>query len=82
MPKDGGKDKGIIEYCKLRNIDLKDTMAFGDGDNDIEMLKTVGIGVAMGNGIDTVKAAADYITDSIKEDGVYNALVHFGVIDD
>ena len=46
------------------------------------MLKTVVIGVAMGNGIDTVKAAADYITDSIKEDGVYNALVHFGVIDD
>ena len=82
VPKNSGKDKGIIEYCKLRNIDIKDTMAFGDGDNDIEMLKTVGIGVAMGNGIDTVKAAADYITDSIKEDGVYNALVHFGVIDD
>ena len=82
VPKDGGKDKGIIEYCKLRNIDLKDTMAFGDGDNDIEMLKTVGIGIAMGNSIDTVKDVADYVTDSIREDGVYNALVHFGVIDD
>lgn len=82
VPKDSGKDKGIIEYCKLKNIDIKDTMSFGDGDNDREMLKTTGIGVAMGNAIDSVKAAADYTTDSIKEDGIYNALVHFGVIDD
>ena len=82
IPKSGGKDKGVIEYCKIKNIDINDTMAFGDGDNDIKMLKTVRIGVAMGNGIDTVKAAADYVTDGIKEDGIYNALVHFGVIDD
>ena len=82
VPKDSGKDKGIIEYCKLRNIDIKDTMSFGDGDNDREMLKTTGIGVAMGNAIDSVKVVADYITDRIDEDGIYNALVHFGVIDD
>ena len=82
VPKDSGKDKGIIEYCKLRNIDIKDTMSFGDGDNDREMLKTTGIGVAMGNAIDSVKVVADYITDRIDEDGIYNALVRFGVIDD
>lgn len=82
VPKDGGKDKGIIEYCKIKNIDINDTMAFGDGDNDIKMLKTVRIGVAMGNAIDSVKVVADYITDRIDEDGIYNALVHFGVIDD
>ena len=82
VPKDSGKDKGVIEYCKLRNIDIKDTMSFGDGDNDREMLKTTGIGVAMGNAIDSVKVVADYITDRIDEDGIYNALVHFGVIDD
>lgn len=82
VPKDSGKDKGIIEYCKLRNIDIKNTMSFGDGDNDREMLKTTGIGVAMGNAIDSVKVVADYITDRIDEDGIYNALVHFGVIDD
>ena len=82
IPKSGGKDKGVIEYCKIKNIDINDTMAFGEGDNDIKMLKTVRIGFAMGNGIDTVKAAADYVTDGIKEDGIYNALVHFGVIDD
>ena len=46
------------------------------------MLKTTGIGVAMGNAIDSVKVVADYITDRIDEDGIYNALVHFGVIDD
>lgn len=82
VPKDSGKDKGVIEYCKLRNIDIKDTMSFGDGDNDREMLKTTGIGVAMGNAIVSVKVVADYITDRIDEDGIYNALVHFGVIDD
>ena len=82
VPKDSGKDKGIIEYCKLRNIDIKDTMAFGDGENDIEMLKTVGIGVAMGNSIDIVKENADYITDRIEEDGLYKALRHYEVIDD
>lgn len=82
VPKDSGKDKGIIEYCKLKNIDIKDTMAFGDGENDIEMLKTVGIGVAMGNSIDMVKENADYITDRIEDDGLYKALRHYEVIDD
>ena len=82
VPKDSGKDKGIIEYCKLRNIDIKDTMSFGDGDNDREMLKTTGIGVAMGNSIDIVKENADYITDRIEEDGLYKALRHYEVIDD
>ena len=57
-------------------------MAFGDGENDIEMLKTVGIGVAMGNSIDMVKENADYITDRIEDDGLYKALRHYEVIDD
>ena len=45
------------------------------------MLRFVGIGVAMGNGNDAVKAAADYVTDSVDEDGVANALRHFGLIE-
>ena len=56
-------------------------MAFGDGGNDISMLKTAAIGVAMGNANDEVKDAADYITTSVDEDGIQNALRHFGLIE-
>ena len=56
-------------------------MAFGDGGNDVSMLRYAGIGVAMGNANDDVKAHADYVTTSIDEDGVANALKHFGLID-
>ena len=55
-------------------------MAFGDGGNDIEMLRYAGTGVAMGNADDAVKAAADYVTTSVDDDGIMNALKHFGLI--
>lgn len=75
------KSVGIAEFLKYYNIDKSETMAFGDGGNDIEMLKYVEIGVAMGNADDEVKAAANYVTDSIDNDGVAKALRHFGLID-
>ena len=55
-------------------------MAFGDGGNDIAMLQHVGIGVAMGNAMEDVKASADFVTTSVDEDGVVVALRHFGLI--
>jgi hypothetical protein len=55
-------------------------MAFGDGGNDIPMLKHAKVGVAMGNSMPTVKENADYVTTNIDEDGVYNALKHYNVI--
>ena len=55
-------------------------MAFGDGENDKEMLEYAGIGVAMGNAKDSVKAVADYVTDSVDDNGIENALRHFGLI--
>ncbi len=61
-------------------IKPSEMIAFGDSENDIEMLKFVGIGVAMGNASDEVKAAADYVTDDNNSDGIRNALLHFGVI--
>ena len=61
-------------------IKLEETMAFGDGGNDIDMLKHAGIGVAMGNAGDNVKEIADYITTSVDDDGITNALKHFNVI--
>ena len=55
-------------------------MAFGDGGNDIDMLKHAGIGVAMGNAGENIKEIADYITTSVDDDGITNALKHFNVI--
>lgn len=60
--------------------DVSEIMAFGDGGNDVELIKGAGIGVAMGNAQDDVKAYADYLTDSVDEDGVVTALKHFGLI--
>ena len=65
----------------MHGIDREETMAFGDGENDMEMLRYVGIGVAMGNASDAVKAAADYVTDTVDDDGIEKALRHFGLID-
>ena len=59
---------------------MGDVMAFGDGLNDIEMLQTVGFGVAMGNGHPDLKAVADYICPTVEEDGVLNGLKTLGVI--
>lgn len=76
------KASGIRRLAEHWGIAMEETMAFGDGANDIPMLETAGIGVAMGNSHnDEVRNSADYITTSIEEDGVYRALVHFGVID-
>ena len=53
---------------------------FGDGGNDVEMLRWAGIGVAMGNACPEAKAAADYITDDVTADGLANGLRHFGLL--
>ncbi len=74
------KQSGINQILTHYNIDLSETMAFGDGGNDIPMLKHVAIGVAMGNAGDSVKQAADYITDTVDNDGIRKALMHFGLL--
>ncbi|MGH2624632.1 MAG: Cof-type HAD-IIB family hydrolase [Sphingobacterium sp.] len=79
-PKGQSKKVGIDIFCEHYGIDLSNTMAFGDGGNDITMLQHVGIGVAMGNANPEVKEIADYITDDVDNDGIWNALKHFGVL--
>lgn len=74
------KATGIDAICSYYGIELKDTMAVGDGGNDIAMLRHAGIGVAMGNASEEVKSIADYITDSVDEDGVANLLRHLRTI--
>ena len=77
-----GNDKTttIESVLKRLGISWAETMAFGDGENDIPMLVKAGVGVAVANAKDNVKAAADYIAPSVDEDGVAEALRHFGVI--
>lgn len=75
------KQKGIDQIIRHFGLRLEETMAFGDGGNDISMLRHAGIGVAMGNAKEDVKAAADYVTTSVDEDGIANALKRFGIID-
>lgn len=76
----GGKVAGIKKYLEMNHIDLKETMAFGDGENDVEMLKYVNVGVAMGNGIEGVKNVADYVTSDVDDDGIYKALKVFKIL--
>lgn len=78
--KDIGKHIGIDKVIEYYGIKLEETIAFGDGENDISMIKHVGIGVAMGNANKEVKEIADYITDDVDNDGVYKALKHYGLI--
>lgn len=80
VPKGASKSSGIDETIKILNIKIEETMAIGDGNNDIEMLKHCGIGVAMGNSSEDVKKVADYITDDVDHDGLYNAFKHFNLI--
>jgi hypothetical protein len=61
-------------------LDFRHTIAFGDGGNDSSMIKAAGLGVAMGNALESLKEAADYTTTSVDEDGVLNALRHFGLV--
>lgn len=80
IPKGSRKSLGIDKIIAHYGIHLEETMAFGDGGNDIDMITHAGIGVAMGNAGDEVKAAADHATTSVDEDGIFNALAHFGII--
>ena len=54
--------------------------AFGDGFNDLEMFAEVDYSIAMGNGCDLLKERATYVTDSIHENGIYNALKNLKLI--
>ena len=79
VPEGSNKGVGIDMMIRHFGIDLSETMAFGDGGNDIAMLRHAGIGVAMGNAAPEVKAAADYVTTDVDADGIAAALRHFGL---
>lgn len=74
------KGKGILAIARHEGLDAADTIAFGDGGNDTSMIRQAGIGIAMGNAIDELKQQADYVTTTVDEDGILNALRHFGIV--
>lgn len=80
IPKGSNKAIGIQKMMDHFGFQKEETVAFGDGNNDLEMIKHVGIGVAMGNGSDALKDVADMVTDSVDEDGVWNALKKLGLV--
>ncbi|MFR5079177.1 MAG: Cof-type HAD-IIB family hydrolase [[Clostridium] innocuum] len=74
MPLGITKGSGLQALVDILGISMRDVMAFGDGENDIEMLQAAGIGIAMGNAMAEVKAAADEETDSNNDEGIFKAL--------
>lgn len=77
-----GIDKGVGIDMMLRHFGIRlcDSVAFGDGGNDIAMLRHAGIGVAMGQSAPDVKSAADLITDPVDRHGVVNAFRLMGLL--
>lgn len=80
----GGQSKaqGIEAVLKKEGLTWDDVVCFGDSGNDVEMLQKAALGVCMGNGSEVAKASADYITDSIENDGLAKAINKiFGFVD-
>ncbi|MBO4506321.1 MAG: HAD-IIB family hydrolase [Lachnospiraceae bacterium] len=80
VPKGLSKGVGLKLVCEKLGIAPEDTIAVGDSVNDLEMFETAGTAIAMGNATEAAKQAADWITTDIHEDGVLNAMRHFGLI--
>lgn len=69
-PIGGGKDRGMAAINAYLGISREETLAFGDGQNDIPMLRYAGVGVAMGGAAEQVRAAADYVTAPVDDGGI------------
>lgn len=78
----GGMSKaiGIQKVLDHLELDIEETMAFGDSLNDLEMLQAVGLGIAMGNSKPELKEVADQTTGDVGEDGIYQALAVLGLV--
>ncbi len=79
-PKGGTKVKGIERFLAYYGISRNETMAFGDGGNDLEMIRYAEIGIAMGNAGAELKKEADYVTSGSGEGGIEQALLRYGLL--
>ena len=80
VPKNSSKADGIGFVCNKLGIEIDDTYAIGDSNNDVDMLRFVGHGICMGGGMPAAMAVSEFITDRLQDDGLYNALKHYGLI--
>ena len=79
-PEGGTKVRGMELFMRHYGISREETVAFGDGGNDLEMIRFAGIGVAMGNAGESLKDAADYVTETTANHGIEQALSRYGVL--
>ena len=77
---DAGDDVALLQLLDRLGMDASGAIGIGDSTNDIEMLQVCGVGIAMGNATDAVKAHADEVTTSVLDDGVWNAFRRHGLI--
>ncbi|MFG6402939.1 Cof-type HAD-IIB family hydrolase [Microbacterium sp. P04] len=77
-----GVNKGaaILELLALLGMTAEQAIGIGDSHNDVEMLQVCGVGIAMGNAVESVKAHADEVTTGVDDDGVFTAFVRHGLI--
>lgn len=74
------KAEGMRHILRRLAVDRADTMAIGDSSNDLPMFQLAGHTVCMGNGMEEMKAVCEFVTDSVLNDGVEKALIHYGLI--
>lgn len=79
-PKGFSKASGIHRLCELLDVDIADTVCFGDSVNDLPMLEAAGTSVVMGNGMDEVKRIADLVTKDLHKDGIHHAMKELELI--
>ena len=80
IPADSGKGMGVSKILEYYHLDRLQALAFGDGNNDIEMFQAVGTGVAMENASDWLKAVASDVCGHVADDGVYHYCAAHGLI--
>lgn len=80
VEKNISKASGLKYLCDYLGTDMSETVSFGDSMNDYEMIQETGTGIAMRNAIDELKVVADYITNPIDHDGIWNACRHYNLI--
>jgi hydroxymethylpyrimidine pyrophosphatase-like HAD family hydrolase len=78
--KGDGKSRAIEHVIEELNIQWDNVMVFGDGENDIDMIKKAQIGVVMGNAHIEVQSHGDFVTKSVGDDGIVFALKHFHIL--
>ena len=80
IPANGGKGVGVEKILSHYGLSASQALAFGDGNNDIEMLQTVGTGVAMGNASEELKMIANDVCGHVADDGIYHYCLAHGLI--